>query len=84
LVSKNRLAARAWIAKVFSVSGQAGHNHCFRAACRLVDAGLAWNDAWEELLIWNGTNAEPPWSEKELDHKLRDAFARRANSIPLR
>jgi hypothetical protein len=77
LVSKNRLTVRAWIAKVFSVSGQRGHNNCYRAACKLVDAGLNRDEAWEELCLWNSTNASPPWSERELNHKLTDAFKRK-------
>jgi hypothetical protein len=74
LVSHNRLAVRKWVSHVFSVSGAGGHKQCYRACCRLVDAGLNWSEAWEEVCLWNSTNAEPPWSERELLHKLSDAW----------
>lgn len=66
-----------WIMRVESVQGQNGSGQCFRVACRLVDAGLDWDRAWETLLFWNAGNAFPPWSEDELRHKLEDAFRRR-------
>src|SRR5205823_634109 len=65
-----------WVMAVESVEGHAGSNQCFNA-CRLVDAGLAWGEAWGWLCLWNASGrAIPPWSEAELRHKLRDAFAR--------
>jgi hypothetical protein len=65
-----------WIMRVESVQGQNGSGQCFKVACRLVDAGLDWDRAWQTLLIWNDRMAEPPWSEKELRHKLEGAFRR--------
>ena len=66
-----------WIMEVESVQGAGGSDACFRVACRLVDAGLAWDEAWRWLCRWNWSGkAIPPWSEAELRHKLRDAFAR--------
>jgi hypothetical protein len=62
--------------RVESVQGQNGSGQCFKVACRLVDAGLDWDRAWQTLLIWNDRMAEPPWSEKELRHKLEGAFRR--------
>jgi hypothetical protein len=43
------------------------------AACCLVRFGLADGDAMILLRQWNGTHCQPPWTEKELAHKLADA-----------
>jgi hypothetical protein len=66
-----------WIMAVDSIEGSNGSNACFKVACRLVDAGFVWEEAWRWLCLWNASGkAIPPWSEAELRHKLRDAFAR--------
>lgn len=69
---------RRWIMAVESIQGLGGSNQCFKVACRLVDAGLSYVDAWRWLCLWNLQKAIPPWSEAELRHKLRDAFRRPA------
>ncbi len=66
-----------WIMRVESVQGQNGSGQCFKVACRLVDAGLDRDAAWSALTAWNERMAEPPWSERELRHKLEGAYARR-------
>jgi len=67
---------RAWkyIAKIpGAVSGSGGHNATFHAACSLVIGfGLSIDDARPLLRQWNMT-CQPPWSERELEHKLRQA-----------
>lgn len=56
-----------------SVSGQGGHSAAFAAACALVGGfGLSGGNAEVLLREWNG-RCDPPWSEKELAHKLRGA-----------
>jgi hypothetical protein len=67
--------ARAYLAKVEpAVSGQGGHNATFRAACLLVQKfGLTFEQAWPLLKEWN-ERCEPPWSDAELRHKLKDAL----------
>lgn len=68
--------ARAYLAKLDpAVSGQGGHNQTFNAACKLVEFGLSEQDAWELLWEYN-CKCAPPWSERDLRHKLRDAFRR--------
>ena len=67
--------ARAYISRIFAISGKKGHNATFRAACKLRDAGLNPEEALAELVLWNQTNAKPPWSVQELLHKVRDAFS---------
>jgi hypothetical protein len=71
----NALAAcRVYLAKLSpAVSGARGHSATFRAACECVRFGLSDADALALLREWNGTHCQPPWTDKELTHKLRDA-----------
>jgi hypothetical protein len=69
--------ARRYISKIVSVAGEGGHNAAFRAACKLREFGLPMEAAWPLLLAWNDMNATPPWTPKELRHKLEDAYERR-------
>ena len=56
-----------------AVSGCGGHNATFRVACVLIlGFGLRPEAAFPLLAEWN-EKCEPPWSEKELWHKLGDA-----------
>lgn len=69
--------ARAYLAKLPpALAGSGGHAATFSAACRLVEFGLPWDSAWPLLLEWNGTHCQPPWCERDLRHKLADAFRR--------
>lgn len=74
--------ARAYLATMEgAVSGRRGHDRTYRAACVLARRfGLSFEEAWPLLLEWN-ERCEPPWTEKELAHKLTDALSFvRANS----
>jgi len=56
-----------------SVSGQRGHDVAFRGACALVlGFGLSTEEALPLFAEWN-QKCLPPWSEKELQHKLDSA-----------
>jgi hypothetical protein len=56
-----------------AVSGSGGHQATFVVARKLVqDFALSDNDAWNILVEYN-KRCEPPWSEKELLHKLESA-----------
>jgi hypothetical protein len=68
--------ARKYLAKLPpAISGQGGHAATFRAACRLVIGfGLDREQALSLLLEWNETHCQPPWSERELKHKVDDAL----------
>lgn len=70
--------ARAYLAAIEgAISGQRGHDRTFRAACVLTHKfGLTFEEAWPLLLEWNQV-CEPPWSERELAHKLSDAIDKR-------
>src|ERR1700677_1745480 len=66
--------ARAYLAKMEpAIAGQAGHGATYKVACKLVSFGLTPSDAWTLLLEYN-QRCLPPWSERELQHKLADAF----------
>lgn len=70
--------ARGYLAHIEgAISGQRGHDRTFRVACVLaIKFGLTFQVAWPLFLEWN-EQCEPPWSEKELLHKLQDAFKNR-------
>lgn len=71
--------ARAYLACVEgAVSGQNGHNRTFRAACVLCQKfGLTPEAAFPILWEWNIKTCEPVWTEREIQHKLEDAWAKR-------
>jgi KaiC/GvpD/RAD55 family RecA-like ATPase len=66
--------ARKYLAKLPpAISGQSGHNATFHAACVLVlGFELPEADALGLLHEYN-QRCEPPWSERELEHKVRQA-----------
>jgi hypothetical protein len=58
-----------------AVSGQAGHNKTFAVACALVN-GFALSDQDSlALLVEYNSRCRPPWSERELWHKVQSAAA---------
>lgn len=64
----------AYIAKIRAVAGQSGHDETYKAVCYLRDAGVGKFEAAMIMARWNLTNAEPPWSDRELAHKLDEVF----------
>lgn len=63
-----------------AVSGEGGHNHTFAVFCRLLECFPELRHASDEELIelvdsWN-EHCDPPWTDKELRHKLTSARAR--------
>jgi len=70
--------ARAYLAKLPSaISGQGGHPATYRAASILANGfDLGWDDAWSLLQEWNATHCSPPWGERDLKHKLNDAYVK--------
>lgn len=60
-----------------AVSGQGGHNATYAAAVALVHGfGLSQEEAMQLLLSKYNVRCQPPWSERELQHKVRDAAIR--------
>jgi predicted P-loop ATPase len=75
--------AGAYVAEMpEAISGSGGHPATFAVARKLVqDFGLNDSDAWAILLEYNA-RCKPPWSEKDLQHKLDSARkAHTANPI---
>jgi Bifunctional DNA primase/polymerase, N-terminal len=70
--------ARGYLAHIEgAIAGMRGHDRTFRVACVLtIKFGLTLEQAWPLFLEWN-QQCEPPWSEKELLHKLQDALKQR-------
>lgn len=65
--------ARSYLDKLPpAVSGQGGHAATFTAACALVRLGISNCDAVALLAEFN-RRCQPPWSERELAHKVADA-----------
>jgi RecA-family ATPase len=67
--------ARAYVAKMdAAVSGSGGHDATFQVACALVwGFDLPEHDARALLAEYNA-RCSPPWSERELEHKLQSAM----------
>jgi hypothetical protein len=67
--------ARRYLAKLPpAISGQGGHKATFHAACVLVRGFvLERDDALQLMREWNET-CQPPWTERELEHKVDDAL----------
>lgn len=67
--------ARGYIAKIPpALSGSGGHDRTFQVACILVQGfALSSEDAWTLLGEYN-VRCQPPWSQIELRHKLKDAL----------
>lgn len=64
-----------YITSIKAVSGQGGHNDTYRAACILRESGYSEAEALLAMQEWNQTNADPPWSPKELLHKIKEAYS---------
>jgi archaellum biogenesis ATPase FlaH len=67
--------ARKYLAKLpYAVSGSSGHNATFHAACVLVCGfQLDRGPALGLLTEWNQL-CQPPWSDRELEHKINSAL----------
>lgn len=63
-----------YISHIRAIAGQGGHSDTYRAACILRESGLSEAEALVALQYWNKTNADPPWGDKELLHKIKEAY----------
>lgn len=68
-------AAKAYLSKVpGAVSGEGGHNRTYRAAMLCVEGfGLNASESTTLLHEWN-QSCSPPWTDLEIDHKIREAI----------
>jgi hypothetical protein len=61
-----------------AVSGRGGHNHTFATACKLaLYFGLSRETAIHLMMTAFNPKCEPPWSLKEIEHKVDDALKRK-------
>ena len=60
-----------------AVSGQRGHNQAFKTACNAGPGFGLPEDVFLRLMreAYN-PKCDPPWSDRELEHKVRDAYAK--------
>ncbi|MBA3683758.1 MAG: hypothetical protein H0W72_00705 [Planctomycetes bacterium] len=66
--------ARAYLcAMPAAISGQGGHDAAFRAACILVHGFALPESSALSLMHEYNHRCQPPWSGKELEHKVADA-----------
>ena len=72
--SKQVTDGLAYISKIVATSGAGGHDATFRAVNKLKLAGMGEAEALMALQRWNETNAQPPWSDRELLHKIRSVY----------
>jgi KaiC/GvpD/RAD55 family RecA-like ATPase len=63
-----------------AIEGEGGDHATFRAACVGQDFGLTDDEFWPILCRWN-RRCEPPWDDKDLRRKLRNASRYRVNPI---
>lgn len=57
-----------------AISGNSGHDVTFRAACKMVlGFDLSVDQAFQLLSLEYNPRCQPPWSEKELRHKVESA-----------
>ena len=55
-----------------AISGAGGHKATYHAACECVRFALDDADAWQAMCWYNEHKCQPPWSEKDLRHKLSE------------
>lgn len=66
-------AAKYILRKDVAIQGQNGSDRAFHVACTLVCRfGLTQAEALDAIREWN-ERCVPPWSERELEHKIADA-----------
>jgi hypothetical protein len=56
-----------------AVSGSNGHNQTFSVAMALVEGFALSSSEAKSLMMDYSQRCSPPWSEKDIDHKLKDA-----------
>ncbi|MES2467023.1 MAG: toprim domain-containing protein [Verrucomicrobiota bacterium] len=74
---QNDIQTRAgnYISRIFSIAGDNGSTAALLAAGHLVRGfAIPIPDAKRILAAWNETNADPKWTDQELDRKLAEAL----------
>lgn len=71
---------RAYLSKCpDAVAKQQGHRTTWQAANTCNRFGLTEADALDLMRWYSETKCSPPWSEREIAHKVRDAYGRNAH-----
>lgn len=60
-----------------AISGSGGHTATWNAARKLADFGLDESEIFSLLKSDYNPRCSPPWSDRDLEHKAKDAFANR-------
>jgi hypothetical protein len=67
-----------------AIQGADGSRKCFRVACKLVSYfGLDRDDALHLMVSQYNIRCSPPWSQRELEHKVDDAIRKTARTEPV-
>lgn len=67
---------RRYVAKMPpAIAGQNGHNQCFAVACTCFRFGLDLPEA-RQVMDEFSSRCQPPWSDREIDHKIKSASAK--------
>jgi P4 family phage/plasmid primase-like protien len=75
-------AAKWLMSQEGAVSGERGHDHTFHVVCRLFENfSLTEDEAFPLVWEWSQQHCQPPWSESELRHKIRDAKQKMAERV---
>jgi hypothetical protein len=59
-----------------SISGQRGHDRMLEACCVILRHGIDGDEAQELIREFNSARCDPPWSQREIDHKWKSAKAK--------
>ena len=66
---------RKWIRKVEAIEGSGGDRQTFRVALKICSVIRDSEKALAEIMAWNCEGyAQPPWTERELRHKISSAM----------
>lgn len=75
--------AKAYASTVLCINRKQAHNTFFRLVCFMRDIGLSPAEAYAVVLDWNMKNCfhedgttPYPWSTREIEHKIADAYAK--------
>lgn len=60
-----------------AIAGQGGHEQTYRVAQHLAKGFSLPHNIALEILNWYNSRCEPPWSKRELEHKLASAYKAR-------
>lgn len=77
LVSQTRAALLKYIGKIEAHSGSGGHGQAFRCACKIASQVEDIREGLAIFLAWNSEHAPPPFSLRECEHKISDAYKKK-------